>query len=101
MARKNRLRITAAVMVVVLLLVTACAAGPNTAAAAGGPDPAGFWLGLWHGIICPIAFVVSLFNDHVSIYEVRNNGNWYNFGFVLGILLVASSGGGGAARRRR
>ena len=102
MARKNRRRIAAAAaLVAVLLLATACAAGPNTAAAAGGPDPAGFWLGLWHGIICPIAFVVSLFNDRVNVYEVHNNGNWYNFGFVLGIFLVASSGGGGAARRRR
>ena len=30
--------------------------------------------------------------------EVHNNGDWYNFGFVLGIVLIASSGG--ASRRR-
>lgn len=86
---------------VLLVVVAGCAAGPNTAAAAGGPDPAGFWLGLWHGIICPITFVVSLFNEQVGVYEVRNSGNWYNFGFVLGVLILGSSGGGGAARSRR
>jgi hypothetical protein len=31
---------------------------------------AGFWLGLWHGIICPVTFLISLFNDNVNIYEV-------------------------------
>ncbi|MDX6291150.1 MAG: hypothetical protein QOH50_225 [Kribbellaceae bacterium] len=50
-------------------------------------------------MICPIAFLVSLFNDHANIYEVHNNGNWYNFGFILGIL-IAASGGGGISRRR-
>ena len=45
---------------------------------------AGFWTGLWHGMICPIAFFISLFNREVSMYEVHNNGNWYNFGFLIG-----------------
>lgn len=36
-----------------------------------------------------------------NVYEVRNDGNWYNLGFVLGILILGSSGGGSAARRRR
>ena len=40
--------------------------------------------------LLPIAFIVSLFNDSVGIYEVHNNGNWYNFGFVFGIALMSS-----------
>jgi hypothetical protein len=47
---------------------------------------------------------VSLFNDNVNIYEVHNNGNWYNFGFMLGVLIVFSGSGGGsgqAVRSRR
>ena len=83
-----------------LLMLGGCAAGPNPATGAG-PDPAGFWLGLWQGFISPITFVVSLFNDQVSIYEVRNNGNWYDFGFVLGVSAVFSGGGGAAGTRRR
>lgn len=54
--------------------------------------PAGFWLGLWHGFITFFAFIVSLFKHSVGIYETHNNGFWYNFGFVIG--LIASHGGG-------
>jgi len=61
-------------------------------------DP-GFWLGLWHGLIAPITFVISLFTDHVRMYAFPNLGRWYDFGFLLGI--SAWGGGGGAAASRR
>lgn len=67
----------------VLLLVSGCAAGADPLAGTG-PDPAGFWLGLWQGLILPIAFVVSLFNNDVGVYEVHNAGHLYDLGFVLG-----------------
>lgn len=86
------------VVVGVLLVLGACAAGPNPASA-GGPDAAGFLLGFWQGLISPITFIVSLFNDQVNIYEVHNNGNWYDFGFMLGVASVFSGGGGGAGAR--
>jgi hypothetical protein len=87
--------------VVVLLALAGCAAGPNPALDTG-PDPAGFWLGLWQGFILPVTFVVSLFTDDVSIYEVQNSGGWYDFGYVLGLVAVLGGGGGGgsAAARR-
>ena len=92
---------SAVLALALLLLVGACAAGPNPGVDVG-PDPAGFWLGLWQGLISPITFVVSLFTDDVSIYEVNNNGNWYDFGFILGVSCAFSgAGGGGAAARRR
>lgn len=59
---------------------------------------AGFWLGLWHAIIAPVTFVISLFTETVNVYEVHNNRNWYNFGFVLGAGILL---GGGAAGSRR
>jgi hypothetical protein len=74
------------------LVLAACAPGANNVVAAGGQELAGFWLGLWHGVITPVTFVISLFNDNVNIYEVHNNGNWYNFGFVLGLGVVFGSG---------
>jgi len=86
------------VWVLPLLLVAGCAAGPNPVSTQHAP--AGFWLGLWQGLIVPITFLISLFNDHVSIYEVHNNGNWYDFGFVLGIYILFGSVLTGAARRR-
>ncbi len=87
---------TAVLAVVVLLASAACAAGPNPELGAGEPV-AGFWYGLWHGFILPVTFVVSLFTDSVSVYEVHNTGNWYDFGFVLGISIVF--GGPFGARR--
>ena len=100
----TRSRILPTVLIVVgVLALAACAPGGNTVAAAGGADQAGFWLGLWHGAIAPITFIVSLFNDHVNVYEVHNSGNWYNFGFMIGASAVFSGAGrsGAAARPRR
>ncbi|HEX2416882.1 MAG TPA: hypothetical protein VHJ83_01985 [Micromonosporaceae bacterium] len=89
-------------LVATLFVLAGCAAGPNDVATVGETDLAGFWLGLWHGLISPITFLISLFNDNVSVYEVHNNGNWYDFGFIFGVFLVFSGpAGGGAARGRR
>ena len=83
------------------VLLAGCAAGVNeqldTANQAG--VVAGFWLGLWHGLIAPVTFVISLFSKGVGIYELHNNGGWYNFGFVLGAGILF--GGGGSASSRR
>jgi len=94
-------RVALAVVIVFAVLVLAsCAPGPNPAQGTDG-EVAGFWQGVWHGAIALITFVISLFNDNVNIYEVNNNGGWYNFGFVLGIMIFWGGGSGGAARRRR
>jgi len=45
----------------------------------------GFWHGLWHGIIFPFAWFVSLFSESTTIYAIYNNGGWYDFGFFLGV----------------
>jgi hypothetical protein len=51
------------------------------------PDTPGFLLGLWHGFIFPVAWVISLFDPSVAIYAVPNNGGWYDFGYFLGIVV--------------
>ena len=85
-----------------LMLLAGCTAAPNnmvnTPNAAG--KVAGFWQGLWQGIISPVTFVISLFNHNVAVYEVHNNGGWYNFGFLLGVGAFAGGGGSAASRRR-
>ena len=95
------MKIGRVVMLVVALsvLLAACAAGVNPEVGVAPPDGtmAGFWLGVWHGVIAPVTFVISLFSDNVSLYEVHNNGNWYDFGFVLGAGILF--GGGHAGRR--
>lgn len=85
-------------LVLGLGLVAGCAAGPNEMAT--GEADAGFLLGLWHGVITPVTFVISLFTDNVNVYEVANNGSWYDFGFVLGLSAAFGGGAAGGARAR-
>ena len=88
-------------LVFLALALAACAAGPNPGAGtiAENGRVAGFWLGLWHGVITPVTFVISLFSDGVNVYEVHNNGNWYNFGFVIGaVVLIGGTHGARSAR---
>jgi hypothetical protein len=59
---------------------------------------AGFWRGLWHGLIAPFAFLISLLKENVGVYETHNNGKWYNFGFILGLMLVFG-GNSGAGKK--
>jgi hypothetical protein len=54
------------------------------AVAAGAP---GFFHGLWDGFIFPWAWLVSLFVPEVSVYQVPNNGGWYDFGYFLGMVV--------------
>ncbi len=90
---------------VVLLGVAlaACAAGPNglVHTANGAGHIAGYWRGVWHGIIAPCTFVISLFTDDVRIYEVHNNGGWYDFGFGTGVLCSSALSRATARRPRR
>ncbi len=67
-------------------------AGPESEWKLPDAAPAGFWIGLWHGLILPVAFLISLFSRSVRIYEANNVGLWYDFGFMLG----ASSSLGGS-----
>jgi hypothetical protein len=45
-------------------------------------------------MIAPITFGISLFNPGVQMYEVHNNGSWYNLGFLLGVMSVFSGSRG-------
>lgn len=68
-------------------------AGPGSKYQVAGAPAAGFLAGLWHGLISPITFLVSLFSPNVRMYEVRNKGALYDFGFIIGVS-VAFGGGG-------
>lgn len=51
-------------------------------------NPAGFWYGLWHGIISVVSLIIHLFNESVAVYETHNTGGWYDFGFLLGVISI-------------
>ena len=75
-------------------------AGPNELQNTENEDGkiAGFWQGLWHGSIAPFTFLISLFKEDIGVYELHNNGRWYNFGFIFGLMIVFS-GNKGAGRK--
>jgi hypothetical protein len=80
--------LTLVVRVLLLLsFLAGCAPGPNQSkgTASEHDGVAGFWLGLWQGFIAPFVFVASLFKSDISIYEIHNNGAWYNFGYLFGL----------------
>ncbi len=90
-------------LLVVMLVFSSCLAGPNEFEKSVNKDGkiAGFWKGLWHGLISPITFIVSIFTKDVRFYEVHNTGFWYNFGFVLGAGLFLSGGILGKRKARK
>jgi len=102
---KERLmkRLPALILVLALVIaLSSCAPGPNALERTAGAKGriAGFWLGLWHGLISPVTFIISIFNKNVRLYEVHNSGGWYNFGFVLGAGLFLSGGILGKRKRK-
>jgi hypothetical protein len=80
------------------LFLAACTAGDPRFTM---DNPAGFFEGLWHGVISLITLVVSLFSENVRFYEVDNTGWGYDAGFLLGMLLIYGGGGSGIMARRR
>lgn len=79
---------------------------------APGPNPlvntanaqsriSGIGIGIWHGIISPVTLVMSFINPDVQIYEVHNDGNQYNSGYLLGVAIIFLLLGVTAGRRRR
>jgi len=72
-----------------ILLLTSCAAGN---AQFTQESPAGFWYGLWHGMIAVISLIIHVFNESIVVYEIDNIGGWYDLGFLLGIMCIWGGG---------
>lgn len=81
-----------ALAILALVSVAACAHQPDLPHFGDVP---GFFSGIGHGLIAPLAFVASIFTD-VRMYAFPNSGVWYDLGFLLGI---GAWGGGAAASR--
>jgi hypothetical protein len=59
--------------------------------------PPGFLNGLLHGFIILFSFIATLFTEY-EIYSFPNSGGWYDFGFLLGVMMFFGGGGAGARR---
>lgn len=80
------------------LLLAACATQVSTGVQPAAP---GFLLGVWHGFIFPVAWILSLFMPDVAIYAVPNNGGWYDFGYFIGIVFLGVGARRAKVRTRR
>mgnify|MGYP001821896675 CR=1 FL=1 len=85
----NRRHPVLLVLVPFVFLLTSCAAGD---AQFTQDEPAGFWYGLWHGVISVVSLIIHIFNENVAVYEINNTGGWYDFGFLLGVICIWSGG---------
>lgn len=89
--RNKRVFLIAAYLFIALTILSGCAHVVNIDACRA-TEPSGFWSGLWQGIIAPVSFIISLFSDTIAMYDVNNNGGWYDFGFVLGAGILFGGG---------
>ena len=82
------------ILVGMAVILAACTAGPNQLRNTPDEDGdvAGFWSGVWHGLISPVTFILSLFSKAIC---------WYTFGFLVGASMTFGGSGGGAACRRK
>ncbi len=85
-ARKKYLLL--GLVLIVTLVILSCAPGNERWNQEINPGhDAGFWVGIWHGLIVVITFIISLFTNEVGIYEVSNTGWSYNLGYLIGLMI--------------
>ncbi|WP_321348035.1 hypothetical protein [uncultured Draconibacterium sp.] len=87
----KRTLILLAVFVAAAILFAGCA----TQSFQNISNPPGFIKGVFHGFILLFSFIASLFTDY-EIYAFPNAGGWYNFGYLIGVMLFFGGGGAGA-----
>ena len=90
------------ITLLLVLLLLACLPGPNNLQGTVSEHGrvAGFGVGLWQGFIAPFVFIASLFRSDLNVYEVHNNGGWYNLGYLFGLACFFGGSGKGASRSR-
>ncbi|MBN1356982.1 hypothetical protein JXA40_12040 [bacterium] len=88
MKNRNNIVFKLFVLAVFLSVLTGCLAGPNshwTEPKAPSETPkAGFFAGLWHGLIAVFTLILGIFTD-IKVYEINNTGWFYDLGFLIGV----------------
>ena len=77
---------------VAVLILTGCAHPHQIASCLPtAEEPSGFWFGTWNGMTMFFSLIGSAFSNNITIYDVNNNGWFYNFGFVCGFSAIINS----------
>jgi len=85
MSTHNHILYKLYILIAIFIFLSSCTAGNPQFSQ---DTPAGFWYGLWHGIISVISLIIHVFNENISVYEINNTGGWYDFGFLLGVTCI-------------
>ena len=93
MSRNSTVLLRTACIFSIALLLAGCATQPVMRAL----NPPGFFVGLFHGAISPLALIGSIFAE-TKIYAFPNTGWLYDFGFMLGLCIWAGGGATAAAK---
>jgi len=80
----------------ILLLVIISVMFVSCAPSGYSSQEAGFFSGIWHGIIFVFSLIGKLFGLKIGIYAEHNSGFFYWLGFMIGLGLL----GGGSAKSR-
>ena len=70
-------------LLITLATIAGCMPGDGSYTA---EEPAGFFWGVWHGLIAPISLIWGLFNAEIRLYEPLNSGWAYDLGFYLAVI---------------
>lgn len=57
------------IVAVCLALVGCAISNPHVGDVSYTGRISGFWIGIWHGLISPVALIAPLFNRDVNIYD--------------------------------
>jgi len=74
--------ISISIIALCLILLVGCATQPPPIA----DDPPGFFSGIFHALLLPLAFPGSIFLD-IRIYSFPNSGFFYDLGYVIGLVI--------------
>jgi len=70
-------------LLIAIITIVGCVPGDGNHTA---DEPAGFFWGVWHGLIAPISLIWGLFNSEIRLYEPQNTGWAYDLGFYLAVI---------------
>lgn len=80
-------RVSRVAVTIVLALFIAWACGAAMRIDARSATPPGFWRGLLHGGMMPVAWPTLLVGHDQDIYAARNEGRPYKLGYSMGVNL--------------
>lgn len=53
---------------------------------------AGFFAGIWHGLLAPWSLIARWFISDIGMYAINNTGWFYDAGFLLGVTFSIPAG---------